>query len=219
MALDPTKLSLAPGATPPNYLGAPVAPPQAPAAPVAPGATGVQGSEMSGLIDLLHQSMQQQGENSAARNALQSGAMFGRHLGMGGGEMTKDNPMGDAGGSPFAAGGLFHGGFAANMDPAALRQSQGNTAMNQWHDLMTTGHSTGAAPSPTGNAEAAVGASQQPFHISPADQALVSHANHGATPAVREPDLYDVFNHANANQTIPHATMPRSRRPGLRPVI
>lgn len=220
------------GVTPPpaaprpvNYLGQtippggitppPAAPPPVAPRPVMPGAAPagapVSGADMHELIGLLHDSMQQQGQAAAARNQLQSGALFGRHLGTGGGEVTPTNPSGNAA-DPWSSGGLFHGGFGATMDPEAIHRSQGGTAENQWRDVLAGRNTTGGAPSGMSPQEGAVRASPSAFHISPSSQAMLNHATGGAVAPTREPDLYDIFGAQAANQTIPHATMPRSPR-------
>lgn len=112
----------------------------------------IMGSDMSQMFNFMAQQGQQQQQ-------LQNNALFGRHLGMDGTNYnpTPGNPTSSAA-DPWGAGGLFHGGFAANMDPAALRASQGGTAMNQWADPM---HGGGSAPDPRTNAQAAMAAEPQ----------------------------------------------------------
>lgn len=69
---------------------------------------------------------------------LGSRALGGRHLGIGGAEMSPGNPTGEAGGSPWAQNGLFHGGFASQMSPEALAKSHGADAVNQWNGVTPT---------------------------------------------------------------------------------
>ncbi len=53
--------------------------------------------------------------------------------GIGGEEITNDNPMGYAGGDPWKNGTFDN---ASRMSPEALHASQGNTAVNQWDALV-----------------------------------------------------------------------------------
>lgn len=116
--------------------------------------TPVQGNDMSALWHILAQAMAQQGQGQAGsdaiqheRNQIKSGALFGRHLGMGGAEMTAENPSGDSGlaVNPWGENGLFHGGFHG-VSPRVNDK-------------------TGFAPG-LSNAEGAVAASPQP-QVSP----------------------------------------------------
>lgn len=96
--------------------------------PPAPSAVTTAPPDQNNLLDIFARNLQ-------AKNQLATGALHGRHLGIGGGEMSADNPGGEPGGSPWAGGGLFHGGFASQMSPEALAKSSGSTAVNQWNGL------------------------------------------------------------------------------------
>lgn len=70
-----------------------------------------------------------QAQLGGARLGLQRDALFGRHLGIGGGDSTSG--AGDRV-DPWSAGGLFHGGFASSIPSGDLANSAGATAENQW---------------------------------------------------------------------------------------
>lgn len=95
------------------------------------------------LFQALAQAMAQQGRLGQGRLRLQGDQTFGRHLGTGGGEVTPQNPTGNAA-NPWDSGGLFHGGFAAQMSPEARAATQGRSAMTQWAGL---GQQPGVDPS------------------------------------------------------------------------
>lgn len=83
------------------------------------------------LFQALAQAMAQQGRLGQGRLSLQGAQTFGRHLGMGGAEITPDNPTGNSA-NPWDANGAFHGGLAAQLYPEARQATQGNSAMTQW---------------------------------------------------------------------------------------
>lgn len=103
--------------TPPPVVAGPT--------PAAPQSTG-----LDALFAAIAQSMAAQSRLGAGRLGLQNAQTFGRHLGAGGGEITADNPLGYAGGSPFSNG-FFNQG-AASLTPEARQATQGNTAMTQF---------------------------------------------------------------------------------------
>lgn len=82
------------------------------------------------LFQALAQAMAQQGRLGQGRLRLQGDQTFGRHLGTGGGEVTPQNPTGNAA-NPWDSGGLFHGGLTAGMTPEAKIGLQGNSAQAQ----------------------------------------------------------------------------------------
>lgn len=93
---------------------------------------GAGAGDMHSILQLLQQSMQQQGQQGAARGQLANDVMFGRHLGIGGAPMTPGNPTGNPA-DPWGAGGLFHGGMGAQIGPEATARSNGSDAVNQWN--------------------------------------------------------------------------------------
>lgn len=82
------------------------------------------------LFQALAQAMAQQGRLGQGRLSLQGAQTFGRHLGTGGAEVTPDNPTGNPS-NPWDSGGLFHGGFGAQLSPEGRMATQGNSAMSQ----------------------------------------------------------------------------------------
>lgn len=82
--------------------------------------------DINQYIQAMLQLSQQQQQGRLQNNRE---SMSGRHLGMGGGDMTEANPTGDAR-NPFGSG--FFNSSAAQMSPEARLASQGNNAMNQW---------------------------------------------------------------------------------------
>lgn len=119
------------------------------------------------LLGAMAANQRAQPQQQTERHNLQSGALFGRHLGTGGAEVTPSNPTGNAS-NPWDPHGLFAGGFKANMDPAAIKESQGATAQNQWEQ---PGHFPGSAPSGVSAPDAALAAgggnqtAPSPFHM------------------------------------------------------
>jgi hypothetical protein len=115
-----------------------------PPAPIGAAPTPAPGSvDTNAMMQMFMQIMQGQQQKEQARMGLQRDALFGRHLGIGGGQVTPSDPTGSG---AFAPEGLFHGGFAAQMDPKALAASQGSTAVNQWQNPQMFGPNSPQLP-------------------------------------------------------------------------
>lgn len=157
--------------------------PAAPGAPAAPQATPPPGAApgqdpLLALFTALAQAMQAQSANAGGRLQLQRDSTFGQHLGAGGGNITPENPVGYAGGSPFANG--FFKSSAADLSPFQRAMSQGGNAMNQ---TQYPGMFPGSAAPTQSNADAAFAASPPPFQLDPSTLALMGRGGRPATPA------------------------------------
>lgn len=164
----------------------PQKPQRKPALPpgVDPNDPNVDGGEMASLWSAVAQHLRQSDALAPQREQLKEGAVFGRHLGTGGAPITPDNPTGNAA-NPWAANGLFHGGFGSQVQDKnnPLLDSQGGSAINQLRKPGEFGWS--AAPTMSAE-EGAVRASPAPFHISNQDRERV-----GLPPRV--PNLNDYY--------------------------
>lgn len=99
-----------------------------PAAPSAPGAGGSD-FDMGAMMRAFISAMGQNAAMAPQRLQLNRDAIFGRHLGTGGGAVTPGDPTGSG---AFGPEGLFHGGFASQLSQDQLLKSQGASAVNQW---------------------------------------------------------------------------------------
>lgn len=80
----------------------------------------LNGMDMSPLIAAMAQAMQGQAALAPGKQRLQSGALFGRHLGIGGAEMSPENPTGN----PMGDGIDWLHAHAMSQPQIAAQQSQ-----------------------------------------------------------------------------------------------
>lgn len=161
-----------------------------------------QPDALTPLFQALAQAMAAQAQTGQGRLRLQGQQTFGRHLGIGGAEVTPENPQGHAAGDPFSNG--FFNNTASQLSPEARIASQGNNAFNQWgregelqgvdrralDQANTATWADHRNPAPYDPVAGAFGASPQPFQISPQSSALV----HGyGTPPPSGPQMPNGF--------------------------
>lgn len=173
----------------------------------------VSGDEMSRLMDALAEQLRTQTALAPQKQALHSNALFGRHLGTGGGEITPENPAGNKA-NPWASGGLFRGGFGEQLkEPeTAITRSQGGSAINQMRDPI---HFQGTLPPSEGAAASAMHAGA-PTHGNPfvMPQPLTDPMGNATSDAANLAQNMRTYAHGGF---VPPATMPRSPIPGSMP--